>query len=176
MEKFITLQRPNNVIDKDNASDNILSFIISSAKNNQVSKNDFYKLIPSIYSFCYHKKQEDGIHLGEIEFKEDDKYSSDDSVAAFSFANEVHFCPHITKDNSTMINVFDLIDSTFHEINHVSEFSNDSLRSNTHEFHDSHFGSIQEDAINIYLALCQRHIGQDDIFKCPNDFNLFDFL
>ena len=169
MEKFITLEKPNNTLPLDTASDNILSFIISSIKEDNISKQDFYKILPSIYSFCYHKKQEDGVTLGEIEFKEDDKYL-DDSVSAFSFANEVHFCPNIAKNHSTIINVFDLIDSTFHEINHVSEFSNDSLRSNTHEFHDSHFGSVQEDAINTYLALCQRHIGQDDIFKCPNDF------
>lgn len=169
MEKFITLERPNNVIDMDTAKDNILSFIISSVKTDRVNKEDFYKLLPSFYSFCYHKKLEEGCNLREIEFKEDDKYN-DNSTSAFSFANEVHFCPYLAQNSSQIINVFDLIDSTFHEISHVSEFYNANLRSNTHQFHDSHFGNIQEDSINIYLSLCKRNIGKDDLFKCPNDF------
>jgi len=174
MEKFITTLRPNNVIDKDSASDNILSFIISSVKNNQVSKENFYNLLPSIYSFCYHQKLEEGNTLGEIEFKEDDKYSDNNNVSAFSFANEVHFCPAIFQGESEILNVIDLIDSTFHEINHVGEYTDSSLRSDTHEFHNFHFGNIQEESISIYLKLCQRHIGEDGIFKCPNEFAFED--
>ena len=119
------------LIDKNSACGKLVDFCLHTLKSNELKTIDLQRVIPAFYSFCYYKFQENNIELKNIDY-----YSNEKSIGecyAYSSKNEIHFLKTLTKKEITPSMVLEILNTTFHESQHISDMYNLTLKSNTNE-------------------------------------------
>ena len=169
--KHIRSVDKSQVLDLTKSKELILTFLSESISTKEISVDKLSSILPAFYSVCYHDKIAHNSKLPKIGFYLD--YDTVPGTYGYSRENNVYLYDNLLKGGISEEQLFNLTDSIFHEISHISEQYNPELKSKTVDNPIMRFCLSYEGFVDGALTVFENNIGSNN-FHCnqPESFEI----